>query len=75
MYGRNPAHYAEYWKAVQELWLRLYLSKLIIMSAINVSAPTPAPGDTQVLTFLGQTDLAEKRPLGWDQGLVGWNEL
>lgn len=39
MYGRNPAHYAEYWKAVQELWLRLYLSKLIIMSAINVSAP------------------------------------
>ncbi|XP_075797761.1 enoyl-CoA delta isomerase 1, mitochondrial [Microtus pennsylvanicus] len=39
MYGRNPAHYAEYWKAVQELWLRLYLSKLIIMSAINGASP------------------------------------
>lgn len=43
MYGRNPAHYAEYWKAVQELWLRLYLSNLILVAAINVSAPTPTP--------------------------------
>lgn len=37
MCGRNPAHYAEYWKAVQELWLRLYLSNLVLVSAINVS--------------------------------------
>ncbi|GAB1300663.1 Enoyl-CoA delta isomerase 1, mitochondrial [Apodemus speciosus] len=39
MYGRNPAHYAEYWKAVQELWLRLYLSSLTLMSAINGASP------------------------------------
>lgn len=37
MCGRNPAHYAEYWKAVQELWLRLYLSNMVLVSAINVS--------------------------------------
>ncbi|XP_053412491.1 enoyl-CoA delta isomerase 1, mitochondrial [Nycticebus coucang] len=35
MCGRNPAHYAEYWKAVQELWLRLYLSNLVLVAAIN----------------------------------------
>ncbi|XP_006979002.2 enoyl-CoA delta isomerase 1, mitochondrial [Peromyscus maniculatus bairdii] len=39
MYGRNPAHYAEYWKAVQELWLRLYLSNLILVAAINGASP------------------------------------
>ncbi|KAK2507516.1 hypothetical protein MC885_021892 [Smutsia gigantea] len=37
--GRNPAHYAEYWKAVQELWLRLYLSKLVLIAAINGACP------------------------------------
>lgn len=41
MCGRNPAHYTEYWKAVQEFWLRLYLSNLVLVAAINVSAPTP----------------------------------
>lgn len=41
MCGRNPAHYAEYWKAVQELWLQLYQSNLVLVSAINVSVPTP----------------------------------
>ncbi|KAF6271380.1 enoyl-CoA delta isomerase 1 [Rhinolophus ferrumequinum] len=35
MCGRNPAHYAEYWKAVQEMWLRLYLSNLVLVAAIN----------------------------------------
>ncbi|XP_042095654.1 enoyl-CoA delta isomerase 1, mitochondrial isoform X2 [Ovis aries] len=33
--GRNPAHYTEYWKAVQELWLRTYLSSLVLVAAIN----------------------------------------
>lgn len=41
MCGRNPAHYAEYWKAVQELWLRLYMSNLVVIAAINVSPLTP----------------------------------
>ncbi|XP_057551024.1 enoyl-CoA delta isomerase 1, mitochondrial [Hippopotamus amphibius kiboko] len=39
MCGRNPAHYAEYWKAVQELWLRLYLSNLVLIAAINGACP------------------------------------
>ncbi|KAM4820006.1 enoyl-CoA delta isomerase 1, mitochondrial isoform 2-T3 [Thomomys bottae] len=39
MTGRNPAHYAEYWRAVQELWLRLYLSSLVLVSAINGASP------------------------------------
>lgn len=39
MCGRNPAHYAEYWKALQELWLRLYQTHLVVIAAINVSIP------------------------------------
>uniref|UniRef100_A0A8C5KPZ0 Enoyl-CoA delta isomerase 1, mitochondrial n=2 Tax=Jaculus jaculus TaxID=51337 RepID=A0A8C5KPZ0_JACJA len=39
MCGRNPVHYAEYWKAVQELWLRLYLSNLVLVAAINGASP------------------------------------
>ncbi|XP_045848846.1 enoyl-CoA delta isomerase 1, mitochondrial [Meles meles] len=39
MCGRDPAHYAEYWKAVQELWLRFYLSRLVMVSAINGVSP------------------------------------
>ncbi|XP_037670069.1 LOW QUALITY PROTEIN: enoyl-CoA delta isomerase 1, mitochondrial [Choloepus didactylus] len=37
--GRNPAHYAEYWKAVQELWLRFYLSNMVLVAAINGACP------------------------------------
>ncbi|KAM9210523.1 enoyl-CoA delta isomerase 1, mitochondrial isoform 5-T5 [Dugong dugon] len=33
--GQNPAHYAEYWEAVQELWLRLYQSNKVLVAAIN----------------------------------------
>lgn len=39
--GKNPAYYTEYWKVVQDLWLRLYLSNLVLISAINVSVHTP----------------------------------
>lgn len=61
MCGKNPAHYAEYWKAVQELWLRLYLSNMTLVAAINVSVPfhgaslalRNSPGD--------RADMAEKR--------------
>ncbi|KAL1779362.1 enoyl-CoA delta isomerase 1, mitochondrial [Sigmodon hispidus] len=48
MCGRNPAHYTEYWKAVQELWLRLYMSNLILVSAIN--GASPAGGCLMALT-------------------------
>ncbi|XP_017713917.1 PREDICTED: enoyl-CoA delta isomerase 1, mitochondrial isoform X1 [Rhinopithecus bieti] len=39
MCGRSPAHYAEFWKAVQELWLRFYQSNLVLVSAINGACP------------------------------------
>ncbi|XP_007937858.1 enoyl-CoA delta isomerase 1, mitochondrial [Orycteropus afer afer] len=39
MCGRNPAHYAEFWKAVQELWLRLYQSNMALGAAINGTCP------------------------------------
>ncbi|XP_069343144.1 enoyl-CoA delta isomerase 1, mitochondrial isoform X3 [Eulemur rufifrons] len=46
--GRNPAHYAEYWKAVQELWLRLFLSNMVLVAAIN--GVCPAGGCLMALT-------------------------
>ncbi|XP_068919249.1 enoyl-CoA delta isomerase 1, mitochondrial isoform X2 [Petaurus breviceps papuanus] len=39
MHGKNEAHYAEYWKAVQELWLKLYVSNMVVISAINATSP------------------------------------
>ncbi|XP_006874023.1 PREDICTED: enoyl-CoA delta isomerase 1, mitochondrial [Chrysochloris asiatica] len=39
MCGRNPAHYAEYWKALQEFWLKLYQSSLVVVAAINGASP------------------------------------
>ncbi|XP_028905122.1 enoyl-CoA delta isomerase 1, mitochondrial [Ornithorhynchus anatinus] len=39
MCGRTPDHYAQYWKAVQELWLKLYASNLITVAAINGACP------------------------------------
>ncbi|XP_032123976.1 enoyl-CoA delta isomerase 1, mitochondrial [Sapajus apella] len=39
MCGRSPAHYAEYWKAVQELWLQFYQSSLVLVTAINGACP------------------------------------
>ncbi|XP_038618192.1 enoyl-CoA delta isomerase 1, mitochondrial [Tachyglossus aculeatus] len=48
MCGRTPAHYVQYWKAVQELWLKLYASNLVIVAAIN--GPSPAGGCLVALT-------------------------
>uniref|UniRef100_A0A8C3YKM2 Enoyl-CoA delta isomerase 1, mitochondrial n=1 Tax=Catagonus wagneri TaxID=51154 RepID=A0A8C3YKM2_9CETA len=39
MYGKKPAHYAEFWKAVQELWLRFYQSPLVLIAGINGACP------------------------------------
>lgn len=49
--GRNPARYAEFWKAVQEMWLRFYLSNLVLVAAINGACPagaasSPSPATT-----------------------------
>ncbi|XP_043831298.1 enoyl-CoA delta isomerase 1, mitochondrial [Dromiciops gliroides] len=39
MCGKNAAHYAEYWKAVQEMWLKLYMSNMVVIAAINGASP------------------------------------
>ncbi|XP_041062748.1 enoyl-CoA delta isomerase 1, mitochondrial isoform X3 [Carcharodon carcharias] len=37
MYGKTPEHTGEFWRAVQEIWLKLYGSNLVTIAAINVS--------------------------------------
>ncbi|TTY71122.1 Enoyl-CoA delta isomerase 1, mitochondrial [Bagarius yarrelli] len=39
MYGKNPEHYAAFWKSVQEIWLKLYGYSKITIAAINGSSP------------------------------------
>ncbi|XP_016405903.1 enoyl-CoA delta isomerase 1, mitochondrial-like [Sinocyclocheilus rhinocerous] len=38
MYKKSPEHCAEFWKAVQDAWLKLYGSTKVTIAAINVSA-------------------------------------
>lgn len=37
MYGKSPEHAGEFWRAVQEMWLKLYGSNMVTIAAINVS--------------------------------------
>lgn len=37
MYGKSPEHASVFWKAVQEMWLKLYGSNMVTIAAINVS--------------------------------------
>ncbi|RVE69034.1 hypothetical protein OJAV_G00073790 [Oryzias javanicus] len=39
MYGKSPERCGEFWKAVQEMWLKLYSSDMITIAAINGSSP------------------------------------
>lgn len=39
MCGKSTEHYAEFWRAVQEMWIRLYGSNLVTVAAINGSSP------------------------------------
>ncbi|XP_042294552.1 LOW QUALITY PROTEIN: enoyl-CoA delta isomerase 1, mitochondrial [Sceloporus undulatus] len=39
MVGKSEAHYTEFWKAVQEMWLTLYNSSMVTLAAINGSSP------------------------------------
>ncbi|XP_062875119.1 enoyl-CoA delta isomerase 1, mitochondrial [Trichomycterus rosablanca] len=39
MYGKSPEHYEEFWKAVQDMWLKLYGCSKIAIAAINGSSP------------------------------------
>lgn len=38
MCGKSMEHYTEFWRAVQELWLRLYGSSMVTVAAVNVRA-------------------------------------
>lgn len=39
MYGKSPEHAGEFWRAVQEMWLKLYGSNMVTIAAINGSSP------------------------------------
>ncbi|XP_053551112.1 enoyl-CoA delta isomerase 1, mitochondrial [Bombina bombina] len=39
MCGKSAEHYAAFWKAVQEMWLKLYGSNMVTIAAINGSSP------------------------------------
>lgn len=36
MYGKSPEHCGEFWRAVQEIWLKFYSSNMVVIAAINV---------------------------------------
>lgn len=39
MYGKSPESCGEFWRAVQEMWLKMYSSNLATIAAINGSSP------------------------------------
>lgn len=39
MYGKSPESCGVFWKAVQEMWLKLYGSNMVTIAAINGSSP------------------------------------
>lgn len=43
MCGKSMEHYGEFWRAVQELWLRLYGSSMVTVAAVNVRPLGPPP--------------------------------
>lgn len=46
MCGKSTEHYAEFWRAVQEIWLRLYSSNMVTLAVINVrslDSPSQSP--------------------------------
>lgn len=39
MYGTSPERCGEFWRAVQEMWLKMYKSNMVTIAAINGSSP------------------------------------
>lgn len=39
MCGKSEEHYAEFWRAVQQMWLGLYGSSMVTIAAVNGSSP------------------------------------
>ncbi|PKU36596.1 enoyl- delta isomerase mitochondrial [Limosa lapponica baueri] len=44
MCGKSTEHYAEFWRAVQEMWLRLYGSNMVTVAAVNMRLVGVAQG-------------------------------
>ncbi|XP_010144201.1 PREDICTED: enoyl-CoA delta isomerase 1, mitochondrial [Buceros rhinoceros silvestris] len=39
MCGKSMEHYGEFWRAVQEMWLRVYSSNMVTIAAVNGASP------------------------------------
>ncbi|KAM9392636.1 enoyl-CoA delta isomerase 1, mitochondrial [Pholidichthys leucotaenia] len=39
MYGKSPERCGEFWRAVQEMWLKIYGSSMVTIAAVNGSSP------------------------------------
>lgn len=69
MFGKSKEHYGEFWKAVQEMWLKLYGSSLATVAVINASLlsfrPTPSLG-----SLPGRKDRILIQLEGWERGRV-----
>lgn len=39
MYGKSPERCAEFWRAVQEMWFKLYNSNMVTIAAVSGSSP------------------------------------
>ncbi|XP_028841251.1 enoyl-CoA delta isomerase 1, mitochondrial-like [Denticeps clupeoides] len=39
MYGKGPEHATVFWRAVQEMWFKLYSSNMVTIAAVNGSSP------------------------------------
>lgn len=42
MYRRSPERCGEFWRAVQEMWLKMYSSNLVTIAAITVGFSSPS---------------------------------
>lgn len=62
MCGKSVEHYTEFWRAVQEMWLRLYGSSMVTVAAVNVR-PLGLPssgGDCHLLLWTLWAGTTEK---------------
>lgn len=52
MCGKSTEHYAEFWRAVQEMWLRLYGSNMVTVAAVNVRPLDPPSSSPRAVCHL-----------------------
>ena len=70
MCGKSEEHYAEFWRAVQEMWLTLYSSSMVTIAAVNVSSFDRHPAARKAFSSSGRPEpLPELRHAPMDRGL------